>query len=698
MNFSSKVFLFLLSIVCIDNSGLNALTVGSRTAVSVQPQITFPSAAENIMLGFAAFNQGFILTDASTTCTFDDYFPVAGQVKLNGGSLVLKQDLTFSNTLEFYGGGTILAQGHTVEFPTSVSNFTFPTGSSVIVGSDVYIPMGNNPVSVDWKLGDSYVAASSQAAGGDNELKVGYYDGSSVTTTISIEHGRNVNTVRWSPNGTYLAVGRNLNLILPDNEVLIYQHTISNGTFTNISSGELLGNCTALAWHPSGNFILAGYNPVGLASALVTYPVTNGVLGLVSPSTAIALLQTISTNAMSFSPGGNQVVIGTTTTGILGSSELRVYDYTSALLGLTLTTSFYFNDAVQAVDWSPTGSYIAVGLTANSNNLRIFDASVTPMREVIAAREALSEDTFGVHWDRSGTYLLVASQGASSGTVYVYKFDKIAGTLNLEFSRALADQAFSVRWNHQNNHFAYGYHQGVGDYRVAIDEIQAASLGAIVFGDAGISLNSDLSLIAPLQLKGTCKIDGNGKRLNFSQLGEIVVRGNGSLILENIEITNLTQSKLRCMTDSGSIIIRNSILHLDNYYTFSRGSIKFDSDSVITGSGNFFYTSCVTSTIASQSTLMLSDDATFYYAPECPLKNLLYFEDNSATLYLDGCSIISTRTGLLLTGGTLIVDNHVTLSSQALNLAEALVLDSSLDIRVQGGSMLDLYGCIRYEP
>ena len=82
----------MLSVTCIDVINLSSLAVGSRTAVSVQPQTTFPSATDNIMLGFAAFNQGFILTDASTTCTFDDYFPIAGQVKLNGGSLILRQD------------------------------------------------------------------------------------------------------------------------------------------------------------------------------------------------------------------------------------------------------------------------------------------------------------------------------------------------------------------------------------------------------------------------------------------------------------------------------------------------------------------------------------------------------------------------------------------------------------------------------
>jgi len=558
------------------------------------------------------------------------------------------------------------------------------------------MPMGNNPFSVDWKIGDSYIAASSQTAAGDAELKIGYYDGSAVTTTLTVEHGRNVNTVRWAPNAPYLAVGRNLNLILPDNEVLIYQHNVSNGTLTNISSAELISNCAAVAWHPSGNFLLVGYNPLTLTSALVTYPVTAGVLGTVSLSTAISVLQDVSNNAMSFSPGGNQVVVGVTTAGVLGTSELLVYDYTSALLGITLTTSFYFGDTVQAVDWSPTGSFIAVGLTTNTNNLRIFDASVTPMLEVQAARQPLSENVFGLHWDRTGTYLLVASQGASTGTVYIYKFDKIAGTLTLQFSRTLANQAFSVRWNHLNDHFAYGYHHGSGDDRVVVDTVEAGSLGSIIFSDGALSFNSNTKLLASLQFNGDCKIDGHGTRLTFSDVGELTVRPGSNLIIENIELINLSQSKLRCMTDSGSITIRNSIVHLENYYTFSKGSMRFEGDCLITGSGGFFYTSCSTSTIARESTLVFSEDTIFNYAPACPLTNLIFYEDSLAALYLDGCSIISTRTGLQLAGGILVIDNHVTLSSQALNQAEGLVLDSSLDIRVRSGATLDLYGYVRY--
>jgi hypothetical protein len=104
----SVAFLVMMSIV---DTGLYPVVVGSRTAVSIQPQTTFPASdSNNTMLGFAAFNQGFILQDITTTCTYDDYFPIAGDTKLNNGRLYLKQDLTFANTHHFYGGGKSLWQ------------------------------------------------------------------------------------------------------------------------------------------------------------------------------------------------------------------------------------------------------------------------------------------------------------------------------------------------------------------------------------------------------------------------------------------------------------------------------------------------------------------------------------------------------------------------------------------------------------
>jgi hypothetical protein len=55
----------------------------------------------------------------------------------------------------------------------------------------------------------------------------------------------------------------------------------------------------------------------------------------------------------------------------------------------------------------------------------------------------------------------------------------------------------------------------------------------------------------------------------------------------------------------------------------------------------------------------------------------------------------STRTGIQLSLGTLIVDDKVTFSSEAKNSGEAMSLKSDLNIRLLGNAALELFGHIK---
>jgi len=105
-----------------------SLTVGSNSAVSVETQPTFPTKTDNIILGFARMENGFLLADQNTTCTFQDFFHVAGSVNLSGGTLVLAEDLTFDNPLGFQNGGIILGNAFAFELPRAIPNTTLVSG------------------------------------------------------------------------------------------------------------------------------------------------------------------------------------------------------------------------------------------------------------------------------------------------------------------------------------------------------------------------------------------------------------------------------------------------------------------------------------------------------------------------------------------------------------------------------------------
>ena len=72
--------------------------------------------------------------------------------------------------------------------------------------------------------------------------------------------------------------------------------------------------------------------------------------------------------------------------------------------------------------------------------------------------------------------------------------------------------------------------------------------------------------------------------------------------------------------------------------------------------------------------------------------------DVSSILYIDGASLVSTTTGLILTRGSLILDNGVTFSAYGTAFSESLSFggsaDSSLNLYVFASANVNLYGTI----
>ncbi len=220
--------------------------------------------------------------------------------------------------------------------------------------------------------------------------------------------------------------------------------------------------------------------------------------------------------------------------------------------------------------------------------------------------------------------------------------------------------------------------------------------GIMRFDRTTLVCNSNVSITGALNFSNLCKIDARGKRLTFNG-GSIVVRPNSYLILENACLANFGTSRLQCLSNTASITLRNCIISLASDYTFSQGSLLFDLDNIIMGTGKFIYSSPVGSTIASGARLQLDRSMTLSYAPSRANQNLIFMQDSTSWLYLDGCTLHSTRTGLHLSGGTLIIDDKVTMSSEAKNTAESLWLDSNLNIVIRAGGVVEIFGSVKYQ-
>lgn len=673
----------------------SALIIGSDTTVSRETAATFPAAdTNNTILGFASMDHGFKFENSSTTCTFNDFFPVSSIVNIRGGKLVLARDLTFDSNAYVIRGGRYEGNNYAIEFSAKDKSFALASstgGCGQIV--DLNEKFMSKPIqSVDWSLTTSFVAATClNSLNALPELQLYLFNGTTLTPTTNgaIDLGLNGNDVRWHPRLDYLTLCKDYSV--GSQEVQIYYRNISNGSFTVTGSADVAANAYATAWHPSGNYIAVG--TADSLRELVLYSFSSGTITQrqivnISPNTSI------DSGCLCWSPGGNYLAIGTNSRSG-GNPELMLYQFNGTTLTYTLGASI--GSSIKALDWSPSGSYIAVGLASSLERLRLFKHKVWngTLPEITTARIDQSSTVKSLQWARSGNCLLMGTSAGASSLLNAYSFNKTNETFSLFDSDPSTTSATNaIRFSRSNQYFVAGYDSGgvnVHSFQgVVIDDTP------FLFDNTTLIFNSNVTINSLFWFKNNCRINGNGSTITFNT-GSFVIRPEASLIIENSILIGIDSNKLRCMTDNGSLTLRNCVLSLANNYTFSRGALLFDKDSIVTGSNTFAYTTVRTSTIDSESTLFLDTGITFSYAPSRANRTLLYMNDVSSHLYLNGCTLFATRTGLDIARGTILLDNKITLSSQARYNAEGIIFKNDTTIKVLADAAINGYGCIIIE-
>lgn len=225
---------------------------------------------------------------------------------------------------------------------------------------------------------------------------------------------------------------------------------------------------------------------------------------------------------------------------------------------------------------------------------------------------------------------------------------------------------------------------------------EATSTRPLRFSHTHVILNANIELTSPLEMRGGCKITGNGYTLKIGSGGSLSVRAGSTLLLDNITLSGVGGTNFTCLTNNATVTFRDCNLLLSRAWTFSRGSMLILSDVSFSGTVQFNYTTPLTSTIASEGMWYFDQGTTFSYAPARNRKDLLYMDDSTSMLYLNGASLFSTMTGIKLSTGTLVIDNKVTFSTQARNTGEAPILSSNLSVNLLSGSVFDVYGTVRY--
>ncbi|MFH1643887.1 MAG: WD40 repeat domain-containing protein [bacterium] len=193
------------------------------------------------------------------------------------------------------------------------------------------------------------------------------------------------------------------------------------------------------------------------------------------------------------------------------------------------------------------------------------------------------------------------------------------------------------------------------------------------FDQNALVLNNNLIIPAnkKINLLSDTLINGNGHELIFEDDAQILVNTGNYLKFKNITIkTSLNNSTpyscIRSFTGS-SLYLQDVIIILGNNFEFSTGQLFIEDDVIISGTTKFIYSSTDTCHINKNANLIIDLDTIFTYSTYSTNRDLISFEDKTSTLYLNGCTLESTFTGLRLTKGHLIIDNHVTFSTLYLN-------------------------------
>ena len=671
-------------------------TAGADDAVALpESEWNFTGSANRIAT-YAVMDGGFTFQDYLTSCTFASLFPISDVFQLRGGTVYLNNSIYCDKDVFFSTGGLIYGNDQSFVLSSGMGSlelgYALTLTASWFLNVDVY--------SIDWSYDNNYIAVGTANNLVGGEVNIFSFDGTTLVRVATYELGDNVQTVRWHPLNYYLAVGRNQN---PGDELYIFYFDTGTNVLSIRDSLGLNDTIDAVDWHETGTYLVVSERKTGRRVSV--YEVSGGgtFVGTPAYDGGQAPDLNVGRDAICWGPDSGYIVAGFD--ALTTESEIIVFKFDSAANTITHSVGIKIGQRVDSVDWSPTGSFIAAGLSGGSQELRICqlhryeDGRLKWLEDKASADVGEKRNVYSVDWRYDGNYLAIGRDANVGGTDFrIYSFDKNNVTLSLvDGVDNVGQDVYAVRWSRDGVYVAKG-DIGTSDSLVVYRVIASP----LVFKDLVLELNRNLYLYSPILFQGNSRLHGNGFKLLLQGDGEIIVDSATELKIRNLKLYNLEDTNLKCDDNSSSIDISNSELRLSDNFNFDKGSILFKGDTVISGTCTFCYSSGRGSTINSQIMLYLDQGLTFSYDPPRAQRDLLYMQDATSLLYLNNCTLHSTKTGMRLTRGTLFLDNEVTFSGEGNATSEAICFgngntNDDLSIYLLAGANLNVYGRLEYE-
>ena len=648
--------------------------------------------------GFASLAGGFKLFRQGTDATFDSFFPVAGNVNLNFGTLHLTRDLIFNDVVNIQRLGNIDGNFHSIEFSSSVTCIPNPPDEQVTCQlaliNSYKLPAANsqdNVLTLDWNVNGQFLVAGLLDNGPtSNPLLVYEWDGISALTlkaSDAFSGSTQINLVRWHPTKLRIAAASKL-ISGTATELRIYDFDGTSLTLT--SSIDFSVDAHAVAWHPSGNYLaVARDHNVGTIPEVSIFAVSASGIISQAPSDTINYSpdRVVQMKSFDWKVDGNYLAVGLDSSG--GDQQLRVYafDESSGLFTNKATpATFTFGNTVNCLQWSLSESeFIAVGLGGGggtNNKIRIMQHNPGPNTITQFATISLpgSSDPLSIDWNPCADCLVTGWNSASS-SVRMYKFVKATASLTETQVFGTGASSNEVRWAPSGQFIAgSGKKQESGTIEIFTTEECFNPFFCVFFSDVSLFLSCNVCIKdCCITFTGDSAIVGRGKCLTLDNC-TLSVDSTSTLLFKDITVKGIKGTNIQCLDESATIEYSNARWVLDDDYTFGAGKFDVLKDFTVIGEDKkFIYTSDQVSSVETNGRFILEHNLTFSYDPPVANKELINLIDETAQLMMNGATLHATTTGLQLTKGQLVVDRESFLSSEATVAAEAISFGDGVD-------------------
>jgi hypothetical protein len=708
----------------------HAVVIGSDSAVSIQPLAFLPASdTNNRIAGFGWIKNGFELENSFTSCIFDSVFPVSGSVNLNGGTLVLNQDLIFQNYAALQGLGLIVGNNHSVVFCENIN--TFPQDTRLF--QDVILSLKN-----DMKVQSSIVFQGSCVMQGDSNNIITFSDGASIivdsnsqlTITNLILGGLNtpciilkddtsslvLNNCIWIQNGDYHLTHGSIKILNAVDMVGSYTFFYDSSQTSTIMQESEWGLRNGMTLSIGKKDATTNRQPLVFTDATSVLSVESSVFrvtdyGIQLTKGTVAGVRDFQVDVVSSNSQFGLVLGDGTPKGdmlfdLYPGASVR---YTGGAVVYNVTNGNGIkstNKTTQLIRDKDSAFWLMQNLSLDNITLKVHPQSIltiAPDKVLSYADSVISLDqgTFTLNGTRYNPYtsLLAGNQSLYllQGTLPLYTLvastgNVIGGNGNVEGSIIFSDAASACTWSVSGMLLSDIILHG-GALTLA-SNMQCGS-GVVVQGpgtiyldrnvfytgqekvfyrqplywsgnNGVITMDSQIALSNTWTFSGKCLIDGGSKEFALDLGGEIVIAEGSTLTIRNAILKGVRGNNIRCADAAGKLILDNVVWQQESDYVFEQGSLYCVNNVGLKGSNVFRYASSEKAFIQSQSTLVLEGGITIKIDTSNAV-DLLKFVDRSSMLILqEGASLYASPQPLGLTKGIVLVQGNATLGSGSL--------------------------------